>query len=194
VKTRIPLFFKYLLLFVVFFGCSKDDRNQWQLAEDEYVFVEFFMHLYGKVLEGDPGQGVGDPFCCPTYSFNSSTGELIGEIDFLVNTALKVVDGGGLITEGVIVSSMSSSLIGYYELPTNPKGFRVENIEEGGIVYFAFEPWPSFNLLPNENKNIPVSVDTVTYEMNWGSVVVEVTTTYKITNHGILKKADIISY
>lgn len=185
-----------LICVLLLFACSKND---FQLADHEFVFIEFHKVRVGRLIEGELQNAVGIPFCCPTYHFNEAKGELTGEINFRVNKSLKVVYGNVEEAIGAIGRSTASYLRGLYEIPSDSipydfLQFKVHSIEEGGIARISNNFYQPFSLGANDSRTFTHSVDTVTYQMNWGDVVIEITETHKFINYGILSKGDIVPF
>lgn len=199
-KTHIFSYFKFFLLFVLFFGCSKDEQKEWVLAPDEYVFVEFSTRIYANIIEGD--MYTFPAISKPTYVFNKETNELsfyefdYGHFDF---DALKIIKGSGRIMTGgagVHGGGQANGLGDYYEIPTDHRRYPIKVLHQDGTVELNYNDSVMIALAAREAYvNANTVVDTqLYYDGNLDTVrtaVAEITTTHTITNYGILKKSGI---
>jgi hypothetical protein len=189
-----------ILLFVVLFGCSKDDRNQWQLAADEYVFVEFSTYIYANIIEGE--KYTFDAIAYPRYLFDKETNELFfyeheyGDFNF---EALKLIKGSGrVMTGGAGVSGggAANGLGDYYDIPTEHLRYPVKKLHEDGTIELDYNGSGIIALSAREAfVNAITEIDSqLYYDGNLDTIltaIAEITTTYTITNYGILKKSGI---
>lgn len=189
-----------IFFFCIFFflGCTKDKMKG--LADDEYLFVEFFRNQSGRVLEGNLDSPIGLLWCCPTYVFEKSTGKLLGNLNFFdVNKDLKVIYGSNSTSNHVMGSSHGSTLWGFYNLPTEDNrlistNLIIDYLADSDMVYFSMDSIAPVMLKVNERKDFIMSVDTLRFldNVGGGEIVVEITETWSIVNNGILKKDMVI--
>jgi hypothetical protein len=171
-------------------GCKK----KWELAEDEYIFVEAYLYYIRTIIKNPRGiTSLGGRLCCSRYDYNSSEGTIKAKMNFPIDDDLMLVYGTGIVHENEFEVSSMSSLSGTDFYPVNiGEGIRIEDIKNEGAVIISYENEKT--LIPQgEETIIQLARDTL---MRWGlpeDVVAETHIFFKISNRGVLKKSGLIA-
>lgn len=155
---------------------------------DNYVFIEQHTHDHGEVISGPAPPLITIDF--PTYNFNSETKELTGIIDFSISDELKIIYGSGGCLSGAAGEGCGTGLDAVYGIPFEKGSFEVLKLEQDGSIIALFLD-AVIDLGPGEDWTEEITFkDSVIVEGQLS--ITRVTRTNRISNHGILKKSDII--
>ena len=172
-------------LFIVS-GCEKN-QDEWEITSDKCVFIEHFSQTDGELIEGNYREGPG--YDVPTFSFDSTTGVLSGNINFQINKSLKLVFGNGRGSGGVAGSGISTMLFGIYKLPFENGNFKITNVEANGTIYLRYNDSTIVLKRNEEWTKITSFIDT---QNNAGEIAkAKLTSTDRIVNYGIIEKSNI---
>ncbi len=164
---------------------SKEERV---LPSDQSAFIDHHVHMDGVLLEG-VSRGLMIDF--PTYSFDPEERKLKGLVDFDVNDSLLVVYGDGSSLGGAMGGGAATMLNGAYALPYSESGLTISSIEKNGTVTIEYKN-ETILLSPGENwTRITSEIQTVD-SYNGNQSRINVTTTDRIVNYGLLNKKDIV--
>lgn len=149
------------------------------LAPSKAVFLEHNMIANGTVINGSA------PFRTtnfPTYWFNENTRELNGNIDFPINSSLKVIFGDILTLQGNFGSGTGNKLYGIYSLP----------VHAGPAILFQADPYGTVGLYVNNQTVYLRPGQSYTYlereTLREDNGTVKVVYNHMFTNHGIIDK------
>jgi len=98
------------------------------------LFLEVWVHIDGKVLEGSPRKLMID---FPTYRFNPDRGELSGFMDFDVNASHILILGMGHSLSGDAGGGVSSKLWAVDKLPFDLNNVKILKVD-GDKVYLMY--------------------------------------------------------
>lgn len=177
------------------FSCSKDN---WALADDEYVFVDWKTVVYANIIDGD--KFTHPAISQPTYIFDDERNELsfyehdYGHFNF---DALEVIKGSQMImTGGIGVNGggEAGGLKDYYNIPTENRVYSILDLNSDGTIHLSLNDGTPVTLgVREEWIDITKKIESHDYYdgNSYVTTIVEITTTRTITNYGILKKSGI---
>jgi len=172
-------------LFIVS-GCEKN-QDEWEITSDKCVFIEHFSHTDGELIEGNYREGSG--YDVPTFSFDSTTGVLSGNINFQINKSLKLVFGNGRGSSGVAGTGVSTMLFGIYKLPFENGNFKITNVEANGTIYLRYN---DSTIVLKRNEEWTRISSFIDIQNNAGEIAkAKLTSTDRIVNYGIIEKSNI---
>ena len=160
----------------------------WTPSTDEYAFVEYYVTMDGRALEGEPPPSMR--IHGPTYSFNSEQGEVYSFRENMFNLdTLVLLVGRGMVRRGTQGGGMHSQLVATKSLPLELEQLEIFSLHKERIQF----KWKDeeFSLAYGESwaKEF-VSLDTFINHVG-DTVIVENTTSHSVVFHGLLKKKDI---
>jgi hypothetical protein len=184
-KLRIVLISFATLLAIFAISCKSSKKvAKWQVAPNEYAFVEYFQVNDGKVLEGDvePGRRIDGP----TYSFNPESKEVMSYLSQSFNKdSLFLLLGRGLVLRGTQGGGMHSRLVEINSFPYVDGKLTIKSLNESGLTI----KWDgeTFSINPGDvwERTITKTDSVDSYN---GKAVVEIISTYTIKFHGFLQK------
>jgi hypothetical protein len=166
-------------------SCTKDDIEI--IESDYFLFIEQHTEISGELVSGPQPPLLQIDF--PTYHFNSETEILNGVISFDINNDLKLIYGSGTCLSGTAGAGCGTGLSGIYQIPYKQQNFEVLKLEDNGNVIFIYKD-EVFNLAPGDEWNSEISrLDSI--NINGELSISKITETDRISNYGLLKKADI---
>ena len=172
-------------LFIVS-GCEKN-QDEWEITSDKCVFIEHFSQTDGELIEGNYREGPG--YDVPTFSFDSVTGVLSGNINFQINKSLKLVFGNGRGSSGVAGTGVSTMLFGIYKLPFENGNFKITNVEANGTIYLRYN---DSTIVLKRNEEWTRISSFIDIQNNAGEIAkAKLTSTDRIVNYGIIEKSNI---
>jgi hypothetical protein len=157
------------------------------LPADQCVFVDHHVHVDGVLLEGT-SRGLMIDF--PTYSFNPEDRKLKGLVNFALNDSLLVVYGDGSSLGGAMGGGAATMLNGAYALPYTQSGLTISSVKENGAVTIEYENG-TILLSPGENWTLTTSEIRTVESYDGNQSRINVTTTDRLVNYGLLNKKDI---
>lgn len=146
------------------------------------AFLEHNMVANGTVVKGSvPFRSVN----FPSYWFNANTRELNGEIDFPINSSLKLIFGDSLTLTGNFGSGTGNKLFGAYSLPARADKAIIYSVDMAGDI----------TIYVNDRMTILRPGDIFAYQENEtltdGNGVVKVLYNHTYTNHGLIARNNI---
>jgi hypothetical protein len=184
-KLRIVLLSIVGLVAIFMFSCKSSKKvAKWQMAPNEYAFVEYYQTNDGRVIDGevDPGRRIDGP----TYSFNPETKEVMSYLSQSFNKdSLFLLLGRGLVLRGTQGGGMHSRLIEVNSFPYVDGKLTIQSINESGVTIKWEEETFSINPGDMWERTITKTESIDSYN---GKAVVEVISTYTIKFHGFLQK------
>ena len=187
-KTQYPTLL-ILLSYFILFSCNKKEDIE-IIESDNYIFIEQHSNDHGEHISGPQPPLLQIDF--PTYSYDFKTKTLNGIIDFEINSDLKLVYGSGTCLSGTAGSGCGTGLSGVYEIPYERGNFELLKVDTDGSVIVIYKDEVIDIQSGEEWKVETVRMDTT--EVDGQMSISEITHTDRISNFGVLKKADIISW
>lgn len=184
---RIP--FIIILFIGLFFSACEKDGTEIEVL-DNYIFIEQHALTNGEHISGPEPPLLMIDF--PTYSYNSDTKVLNGIIDFEINENLDLVFGSGGCLTGAAGGGCGTGLSAVYEIPYVRGNFELLKAEANGTIVALYGEEVISLAAGEEWIMETITMDTM--QVNEETSIVKRTKTDKITNFGVLNKADIIPW
>lgn len=181
-------FIFFILASLLFNACQKDDDKV--VDSDNYIFIEQHALTHGEHISGPERPMLMIDF--PTYSFYSDTKTLNGIIDFEINNDLKLIYGSGSCLSGAAGGGCSTGLSAVYSIPYERGNFELLKAETNGSIVAIYGEVVISLAAGEEWKMDTITMDTVQIEGQ--ASIIKLTKTDRITNFGVLNKADIVSW
>jgi hypothetical protein len=153
------------------------------------VYIDHHIHVDGVLLEGE---SVGIAMDFPTYHFDTENRKLEGYMGFDVNDSLLVVYGDGGSLGGAMGGGAATMLSGAYALPYSENGLTISSVMDNGIVTIEYMN-ETIRLLPGEDWTRITSEIRMVDNYRGNMSRINVTTTDRIVNYGLLNKSDIVN-
>ncbi|MFQ6087766.1 MAG: hypothetical protein ACE5K0_02545 [Candidatus Methanofastidiosia archaeon] len=149
--------------------------------EREYLFIEFWKHTEGELLEGERVLMMID---FPTYIFNEEERVLEGMMDFELDDSLLAIFGIGQSLGGDAGGGAASMLYPIYEIPFERNELRILEIRKERVVFqFMGEM-----IILKSQESFEMVLEEIKTE-DWGKMRYK--TTFRIKNYGFLKEENI---
>jgi hypothetical protein len=131
-------------------------------------FLEHSLTANGTIISGD---GVFRSVDFPNYWYNENTGQLNGNIDFLINDSLMMIYGDSLTLKGNFGAGTGNKLFGVYSLPVNTGKAKIYSIDMSGNVIMLvnktmilLQPGKNFTFVEYETVKDNNSTISIAYE------------------------------
>lgn len=177
-----------ILTILLFNACQKDDD---EITEsDSYIFIEQHKITHGEHISGPDRPLLMIDF--PTYSFNTDTRTLNGIIDFEINKDLDLIFGSGSCLSGIAGGGCGTGLSAVYNIPYERGDFELLKAEPNGNIVVLYGE--EVLALAAGEEWIIETIKLDTLQVEGENSIIKLTDTDRITNFGVLNKADIISW
>lgn len=182
-------YLQIIFLFIIIFSLSCN-KEEFPGKTNCYLLLERLVLEDGKLISGPLPPKLQIDF--PTYSYDETTKILEGLLDFEINKDLQIIYGSGACLAGAAGGGCGTALHGIYNLPYTLGNIEIQNLGEDGSVSFRYNGLQK-TLLSEEEWITEISkIDTIEFD---GQIsIIETNITETISNFGILKKSDIISW
>jgi hypothetical protein len=159
------------------------------LSADQCAFIDHHIHQDGMLLDGE---SIGIAMDFPTYSFDRENRMLRGYMGFDVNDSLLAVYGDGGSLGGAMGGGAATMLSGVYALPYSENGLTISSVTDNGTMTIEYNN-ETILLLPGENWTRITSEIRMVDNYRGNMSRINVTTTDRIVNYGLLNKNDVIN-
>jgi hypothetical protein len=152
------------------------------------VFIDHHVHVDGVLIQGK-NRGLMIDF--PTYSFDKQDRVLSGMINFEINDSLLAVMGDGQSLGGAMGGGAGTMLYGVYALPYKGRGPELMSIAKNGTAAIQYRN-DTIVLLPGaEWTKITSEIQTID-NFDGNKSIINVTTTDRIVNYGLIDRNNIL--
>ncbi len=124
-----------ILLIIILASISLIFSLFYSPQEKSPLFLEFWDHVDGKILEGSARKLMID---FPAYKFDSDKKELSGFMNFDANASCILILGMGHSLSGDAGEGVSSKLLAIDKLPFHSDSIKILKVENGKI-YLSYE-------------------------------------------------------